>query len=442
MPPLSADRHRIERAVIDDSIAGMGRVSAAALWPGFDPAALALAVAFPRHPATWLINHDPVDGYDVDEQPSPRRQRRDGLDERIVANSVAMIAGRLTATIIVEDPTRVAHITALAAHELFHVHQAQRYPDWGANEAGQLAWPWDDADNLARSMHELALLRAATVAPDDETSVALARQALTARRDRFVHLPPDARAYEDAVELAEGTAHWIEHRTTTLPGTRLHEPEEVNTIDVRRRCYRTGRDWCILLDRLAGPNWVARLPTGSGQPTPVLSHQLEVAIGLPPAGPDERWRNGLPDATAKIAAERTRRQDRVAELRGSFGGSVVIQASAETPLRVTGLDPMNLTALADGQVLHERYVALTLGGTPITVLNHPTLTMSVVELPLFTGLDRAEILVDVGLITAIEKASPTALTTLGIRIDGPCVVRRAGPRTIHLMPGTQIVTGR
>lgn len=242
MPPLSADRHRIEREVSGAIIAGLGRVSAVGIWPGFDPIGMPLAVAFPSVPATWLINYDPVDGYLAIEPSASRLQRRDGLDERIVANSVAMIAGRLAASIIVDDAAGVDDTIALAAHELFHIHQAGHYPDWGANEASLLTWPWDDTENIARSMQEMTLLAAATAAQSAPTCRELTRWALTARRGRFAGLPTGACAYEDAVELAEGTAHLIEDRTATLLGTRLRDREDVDPTDVRRRCYRTGRD--------------------------------------------------------------------------------------------------------------------------------------------------------------------------------------------------------
>ncbi len=442
MPPLSADHHRTERDLIDAIIAGLGRVSSGHLWPGFDPAALPLAVAIPSAPATWLITCDPVEGYEVVEPPALHRQRRDGLDERIVADGVALIAGRLTATIIVDDPTRVVAATALAAHELFHAHQADHYPGWGADEADLLIWPWDDAANIARSTHELSVLHAATAAPNDETCLELARQALATRWDRFATLPAEARGYEDAVELVEGTAHWVEYRTAMVLGEPRDDRQDVNPIDVRRRCYRTGRAWCVLLERLVGPDWMGRLPEGPEQPMPVLPDLLAAAIGPPPAGTDDRWRDGLPLATAEIAADRTRRRDLVTSLRTSLDGSVMIRAGTDGPLRVAGFDPMNLSALADGQVLHERYLALTIGETRITVLNHPTLTTSVGDHPLFARLERAEVLVDDGLILALEDAAAQALTALGLRIDGPYAVRRTGPRTIEITPGTSGPTGR
>ncbi len=441
MPP-PIDPCQIEFDLIDDLLAGLIRVSAEQLWPDFDPATLPLAVAIPSQRSTWLINHETADGYLVVRTDASGLLRRDGLNDRIVAHSIAMIADRLTATIIVDDPRRVAEATALAAHELFHVHQAEHYPEWGANEASQLAWPWHDAENLARSIHESSLLNAALSATADETSLAIARQALARRRDRFDHLVPEARAYESAVELAEGTARFVEHRTATLLGAQFPEEEDVNTIDVRRRCYRTGQDWCALLQRLTGPDWTARLPSGADGAMPILPDLLEAAIGPPPTKPDERWRDNLSWATAEISAERTRRQERVGLLRGVLGGSVVIRARPDAPPQVARFGLMNLTPLPDGQVLHERYLSLMLGETRITALNHSTLTTVAGDHPLFAGPARAEILIDAGLVMGPEDGTPHDVAILGIEITGPYTLRRAGPQAVELLPGTTPPDGR
>lgn len=175
---------------------------------------------------------------------------------------------------------------------------------------------------------------------------------------------------------------------------------------------------------------------------PGLSDLLEVAIDGPPADLSEAWRDGLGRALEAIFAERARRDDLLAELRESLGDLVVLRATPDAPLRAAGFDPMNLTGLADGHVLHERYLALTVGETRITVLNHPTLTTVIGAHPLFAGLDRAEVLVQTSLITAIEDEAPPALPTLGIRIEGSCDGLRTGPGMIELVPGTSTMTGR
>ncbi len=436
--PTTDDQLRAERDLIAAIIAGLARVSSSRLWPGFNPARLPLAVALPASDATWLLDHDRADGYDAvaSTGEQPRRLRRAGLDERIVANSVSLIADRPTATIIVEDTASEVELTALAAHELFHVHQASHFPDWGANEASHLLWTWDDPENIARSERELSLLGQAHAAPDDATCARLTRQALAWRRERFGRLPPDARDYENAIELVEGTARYIEGRTATLVGGRLYERDAVNLLDVRRRCYRTGRDWCALLDRLAGPDWSNRLPTMPGSPVPVLTDLLAASIGEPGTA-DDGWRDGLARATAAIAAERTRRFSRVDLLRTESGGSVVIRSRLNAPIRVIGFDPMNLTGLSDGVVLHERYLSLSVGEARVTILNRVTVTTSMVDHSLFGGLVRARILIGAGGIAAVPDWSVDDLAALGIRITGPFAVRQTGPGSDELLPGMQ-----
>ena len=123
----AASRPSAERRLIDGIVAGLASIAPGSLWPGSDPVSLPLAVGIGSAPATWLIHHGDVDGC-VPASPLAAFARlpllrRDGIDERLVGNSTAEIAGQLTATIIVEDGMTVRHLIALAAHECFHVFQ-------------------------------------------------------------------------------------------------------------------------------------------------------------------------------------------------------------------------------------------------------------------------------------------------------------------------------
>jgi hypothetical protein len=428
------------RALIDGIVAGLAGIATGRLWPGFDPASLPLAVALDAEPATWLINHAGVPGYErADANPTPGKPplfRRAGLDERLTANSVAMIGDQLTATIFVDEGTSLPHLVALAAHELFHVFQRRHYPDWGANETSLLTYPWDDPANLALANHEVTLLSRAVSAPDDQSGGHLAAQALATRQHRFRLLTPEARDYENAVELVEGTARYIESRVASQLGTSLPQLDTRDGIDLRRRCYRTGHDWCVMLDRLAGPDWRAAPSAGPGEPMPVLTDVLAAVVGQPDDLVDDGgWRDGLAGATATIDSETARRAGRLELVRASAGASILLQGQPGAPLRVAGFDPMNLTPLPDGRVLHERFLDLTLGETRFTVLDRASVTTAAGPHPLFSGVDRAEILIAGSTLPSGTVWDTASLTELGVRVDGPFTVRQAGLDMIEILAG-------
>ena len=431
-------RRATGRTLIDGIVAGLAGIPPGCLWPGFDPASMPLAVAVVAAPATWLINRDHVDGYDQAETVSgqPPLLRRSGLDQRLVGNSVVDIGGRLTATIFVDAGTPLPDIVALAAHELFHVFQADRYPGWGASEAALLTYPWDDAVNLARATNELALLDRAMAADEGDACRDLAAMALAARRERFQRLPADAQAYENGIELAEGTARFVEVRAAQTLGWPLPALETGGGVDVRRRGYQAGAGWCALLARLAGPDWPSSLPDGSDAPMPVFTDMLAVVVGQPADPPvdDVGWQEHLNDAITAVATEADRRTERMAAVRAVATLTVVVRSQPGSPLRVAGFDPMNLIPLADGMVLHERYLVLTMGETRITVLGQPSLTASGGDHPLFSGLDRAEILLTLSPADEVMW-DVGSMATLGIRIDGPCSIQQVRPDRIAVEPG-------
>ena len=429
------------RGLIDGIVAGLAGIPPGHLWPGFDPASLPLAVALVAlvpEPSTWLIHHVGDDGYErcgdvVDGTPLFHHS---GLDERLVANGTADIGGQLTATILAEDgldPCR--YVVALAAHELFHVFQAGRYPGCGANEAAQLTYPWDDPVNLARAVSEMALLDRAVATTDDRGCRRLATRTLAARRQRFRRLPADARAYEDGIELAEGSARAVEERAAQTLGWPLPALATRDGIDVRRRGYRTGAGWCALLDRLAGPDWPLVMPDDPDSPPPVLTDLLSTVVGQATDPVDDiGWQDQIEAATTAVAIEADRRTERLAVLLAAATLTVVIRGRSGSPLRVVGFDPMNLTPIRGGLVLHERYLALTAGDTRITIQNLRSLTTASGDHLLFSGIERVEIPV-----TAFPADhapwDAASLARLGVRIDGPFSVQPTSPNEIKIVIG-------
>ena len=61
------------------------------------------------------------------------------------------------------------------------------------------------------------------------------------------------------------------------------------------------------------------------------------------------------------------------------------------PMFAEGFDPMNLTVLGDGEILHERWLKLTAGKSFVEAEGHASLTEPFGEHPLFQGVARVTV---------------------------------------------------
>jgi hypothetical protein len=392
-----------ERALLGAVLERLVAITKNPVWPDFAPAIMPLAIAI--HDAESMWRTSPSSDATVAAESSvkvPGSQamvRFPGIDPRIVANSMVDFDGVSTATVIVPAEAATDAVdtgwnryAGLAAHELFHVHQAERGFARPANEAVPLTMSWDDPERLALARAEWLALRRAVESPEDDLARAAFREAVALRRARAARLPDEELAYVRAVERMEGTARYVEVRAREDLQERVSWMGQTS-LDMRRRCYDTGLAWCLMLDRFGSSDWKSAVATSHSSKA---LHLDEMAASL-----DERdiaraaaldsWKALVPAARDDIARERFRREGRLASLRSPDRARAAVRAAPGLDLLVTGFDPMNVLSYDSATVVHERYLSLTAGDATVTVLDLPAITTSAGDHPLFAGLRDAEI---------------------------------------------------
>ena len=177
------------------------RLAARPLWPNYDPRTLPVAIYDGRQ--TWLFRHpDPPPEFTPSGTHRPSLVYP-GLHPAVRANSSVTLNGHGTATALLGNSGRrsLTDLAALVIHEIFHVFQRQRHPDWTANEADLFVYPMADAALLGLRRLETAALRQALHALDTAEQTAWAATAIGYRRARFQRLPSEAVVYEQGNEL-------------------------------------------------------------------------------------------------------------------------------------------------------------------------------------------------------------------------------------------------
>lgn len=428
--PAESPAAALERAVQRMAAAHTG---ADALWPGFDPLAVPLAVYDGTR--TVLFRHpSPPAGY-VAREGVPGAVVWVGRDSALVANSSAEIGGVLTATVILESPwrgSRADELASLVAHEAFHVFQRERHPGWSANEADLFVYPADDGAGLALQILEVdAMQRAAD--PSTYDAACWPRAALALRRQRFARLDSASVAYERGTELNEGLATYVGARAMAEPVV----PPLDGTLDVRRRAYATGAALAFLLDHFAS-DWRASFEADDTQS---LDGALERALDPGPTcefSAAER-REAQQRAAALVAQQAEARDATVARFASRPGPRVVVDARAR-PLWPQGFDPLNVERVAPARVLHRRYLTLGNEAGQVEMLGETAgdieaLTDGAGPHPLFNGVVRVE-LAGVGPTTTSDEEGHVTLRASGLALTFEnASVRRDGETvTVTLVP--------
>jgi hypothetical protein len=395
LPPASAARQRARGgvpamtaadvyAVVDEVDAVAAR---SALWPGFDPRRVPLAIY--NGDATLLFRHPNPPPEFVSLSSRQGVWAFAGRHESVTANASAELGGVRVATAMLKPSARrdVRAQAALVIHEAFHVFQRERHPDWSANELELFVYPFEDADALRlRRLETLALSRAETSrAPADAACWASA--ALNLRAERYARIPSGSAAYERGTELNEGLASYVEMLAAGRGHKTSLSPEDFPASEVRQRAYATGRALATLLDRFA-PDWKQRLEAGDKRPLDVA---LAAALPARAAGRCEPAPLQLRDASerarrdvaALVAKREALRRDFLA--RPGWKLELVVEGP---PLFPQGFDPLNVERVGAREVLHTRYLKLGGGAGFIEIINRHSLTEGAGEHPLFNGLRR------------------------------------------------------
>jgi hypothetical protein len=376
------------------------RAGPSALWPGFEPRRIPLAIYVGE--GTYLFRHpSPPAGFSRVESAGVETYRFEGRHPAVTSNSSAEIGGTVTATLLADGARGQGGPVALAAtalHEAFHVDQRKRHPTWIGNEADVFVYPTDDASILAWRRLESAALGRALATGDGAGAACWARAALGFRRQRFAAMAAAFSTYERASELNEGLAAYVQlraagERTVEIPAS------EFPAAGVRQRVYVSGPALAVLLDRLR-PGWQGALEADDHQFLDLMLEQAAVAdpaarpCELGPAQAAEIGRVARRDVAALVAERDARR--RAFDARP--GWRIVIEAADGKPLWPQGFDPLNVerAGAAGTAVLHGRFVVLANDAGEIRVIDEEvadleTLTEGVGPHPLFNGVRRATV---------------------------------------------------
>lgn len=405
------------------------------LWPGFAPAEVPLALYDGAR--TYLVRH-PSPPPEFRPVPDAPYAVYDGQHEAVRANSSIDIGGVPTATLLANaSPTPSAdELAATLIHESFHVFEAQRYPDWPANELDALTYPLDDARLLALRRLETAALRRSLAARENSEAVCWARAAVGARRQRYGTMDEVHPAYERAVERYEGLAQYVEDRALG----RSARPLPVDGYDVasvRQRGYDVGQAWSVLLDRLS-EGWIARMDR---DPAVALDALLASAIDSAELAPCEFTATERDAALSRAGRDVLRlvedRQAAKAEFRGRPGWSLAVVAPDTAPLWPNGFDPLNLRRVDVNDVLHERWVKLGNARGAVEVLDRPSLSTGAGAHPLFNGIRKLLVtgLPERPLVTGAEGEVTVVAAGVSARFRGATIVP-AGDRVVVVrLPG-------
>jgi hypothetical protein len=404
--------------------ARVATVRADSLWPGFDPAAMPLAIFDGRR--TYLFRHPspPAEFEPVSGRPDARSVA--GRHALVRANTSVVLGGVPTATVLLDaaDVRPTITLASLAIHEMFHVFQGARHPKWGGNEVDLFTYPIDDAGLLHLARVEEETLRRALGAKRARDAACWAAAALDARQRRFASLGETHTAYERGTELKEGLAQLVERRAlgekadaSILPAARFGAGE------VRSRSYAVGEAYGALLDRL-DPGWEKRLErveqrleSGVQPLDALLSESLASRkprrCELSRAELDQ----SLADARRSVELAGLTRDAIRRDFLGKEGWRVVVVAAAAEPLFPQNFDPLNVERLAPGEVLHMRWVKLGNASGSIEVIDRRALTESAGKHPLFEGVRRVTIPGVASEPEVRESSEGISIRAAGVNVD-------------------------
>jgi hypothetical protein len=395
------------------------RVAArAALWPGFDPRRVPLAIFDGQ--TTFLFRHPNPPPEFVSFSSRQGVYGFAGRHESVTANAPAKLNGVWTATAMLTNDRRRTprEQAALVIHEAFHVFQRERHADWTANEAELFVYPFEDADALRlRRLETLALVRAVDARAKD-VSACWAGAALKFRAERFARLPAGSAAYERGTELNEGLATYVE----ALAAGREHRaglpPADFAAGEVRQRAYASGRTLALLLDRF-GPDWKQKLEGGdkhtldellaaSLRPAPVAARcEIEPTVLQ---GASERARQDVSGLTAK-------RESLLRDFLARPGWKLEIVAAEGSPLFPQSFDPLNVERVGAREVLHTRYLKLGGAAGTIEILGRGSLSEGAGAHPLFNGVRRLTVTGFAAEPTVTQSGGKTTITADNLKAD-------------------------
>lgn len=347
----------------------LGRMATYGVWPGFEPSDYPAAIAISG--VTFLVNHPAPP---AEFSPVAGRQGVSacaGVHPAIRGNSTAEIGGVPTATLLlVGDAVRSPREdAAVLLHEVFHLFARHRHPSWRPNELANHSYPFADVENLRLALGEDQALVRALGERADASAARWAATALRARSERLGRLAPEHRAFEEQLELQEGTAFYVERLAlgrSLLADNLLETPLPDR---LRWRCYTTGAARAFLLDRF-DPGWKAELDRrhDADMASLLAGYLARSGVRAMQFSPGEltRFRRIARGAVDEVVARRAEERARHLSPRR---WRVVVEAEPAEPLRVVSFDPIFVRALGRGEILHARSIHLTTSAGSILMDN-------------------------------------------------------------------------
>ncbi|MGV8038967.1 MAG: hypothetical protein AB2L07_02420 [Thermoanaerobaculaceae bacterium] len=347
----------------------LDRMATYGVWPGFEPTDYPGAVCVSD--VTFLVNHParPAGFSPVAGRAGVSAQA--GVHPAVRGNSTTVIAGVPTATLLLvgERGRAPREDAAVLLHEVFHLFAQRRHPSWRPNELANHSYPFTDTENLRLALVEDEALALALGERNEASAARWAATALRARSDRLGRLAPEHRAFEEQLELQEGTAFYVERLAlgrSLLADNLLETPLPDR---LRWRCYTTGAARAFLLDRFE-PGWKAeldRLPEAD-MASLLAGYLGRNGVRAMQFSPREltRFRRIARGAVDEVVARRA--QERARHL-SPRRWRVVVEADPREPLRVVSFDPIFVRALGRGEILHARSLHLATSGGLILMDN-------------------------------------------------------------------------
>lgn len=368
------------------------------LWPNFDP--LSVPIAYYDGRNTYLFRYPGVpDGFARINARGYPSLLFNGRHPAIVANSTAVLDGAPVASLLIDTafPRQTpVDLAAIGIHEAFHVFQSRHHPTWAPDIDTLFLYPAAERALLLLRRIETESFRRALTTDDGQEKTSWTCRALEARKDRFSMMDARFSSYERQEELLEGLAAYVESRA--VGRTNVHLPEKgFPADDVRGRAYKIGHALAVLLDTFA-PDWKRNLEKDDSQSLDLyLARALDDATGS--RATVEFTQSEIDDFEAGAECDTTTLHKRRVRQREAFesrtANSLTVIAPVKRPLRVTGMDPSNVT-IVDGGVLHTRYIALAGSSGRLEMMSSPgdggeALTEAAGSHPISSGVRRLQV---------------------------------------------------
>ena len=344
------------------------------LWPDFRPADVPLVVWDGTQ--TTLFRNGAAPG--PDWQAAPQGWTLPLRHPALVANTAVTLEDGTEAAALLLDELPVIstpELAALIVHEAFHVYQSTHRPErWRADEFAVFGYPLTAPVLAARRLETLALNAALEAAEGWQRRVA---EALHWRTRRFAHLNAAQVELERGLERLEGLAQFVEWKVSgARPGLPLPDftPESI-----RQRCYGTGAALALLLER--GGGWQGAFMDGELSLDELLSERL--ADWTPEAASPEQVAAAQADTALDAEQVQAARRQTMQDVLTRPGPRLSLESAA--PIWPQGFDPLNISDLGGGKVLHRRYLKFGNAQVRGEALGQTVLTQAAGEHPLEHG---------------------------------------------------------